>query len=321
MVTVTAPTGVSDPAPAVAVAVAAHLAAGGATPVIDVQLTRPTSVERVALPSAPGDRFLISVNDPARAADALGVAMRRARWLARPREVAAAPEGVDVAAARKVVAGNLASCPQGGWLRVPEVAALCDAAGLARVAATWVTTPDEAVLAAVALGRPVAVKGFVEGVVHKGDAGLLRLPVTSPAEVGRVVAEWRAHAGAAWTGAAVQPVADPGDELLVGALRDRSAGPVVVLGAGGRATDALGHRVHRLAPLTDADADDMIAGTGLFDTAHGRRLDRAGVADCLRRVAWLVDVVGEIAELDVNPLVVTEGTAVALDVRVRVAAG
>ena len=56
VVTVTAPTGVSDPGSGVAVAVAARLAAGGATPVIDVQLTRPTSVERLALPSAPGDR-------------------------------------------------------------------------------------------------------------------------------------------------------------------------------------------------------------------------------------------------------------------------
>jgi acyl-CoA synthetase (NDP forming) len=318
VVTVTTPTGVSDPAPAVAAAVGAHLGGCGSTPVIDVRLTGATSVQRVHLPAAPADRFLVSVDDPARAAAALGVAVRRARWLSRSREVPAAPDGVDVAAARAVVASLLAATPAGGWLGVPAVAALCDAAGLPRIGSTWVTTPDEAVLAAVALGRPVAVKGYVDGVVHKGDAGLLRLPVTSPAEVGRVVGEWRARAGAAWAGAAVQPVVEPGDELLVGALRDRSAGPVVVLGAGGRATDALGHRVHRLAPLSDLDALDMIAGTGLFGTAHGRRLDGAGVADCLRRVAWLVDVLPEIAELDVNPLVVTERSAAALDVRVRV---
>ena len=317
VVTVTAPTAVSDPATAVADAVAADAAAGGATVVVDVRLTGTASVERVPLP-APSDRFLVSVNDPAVAAGALGVAMRRARWLCSPREVATAPDGVDVRAAREAVRAVLAREPRGGWAQVLETVALCAAAGLPQVPATWATTSEEAVLAAVELDGPVAVKGYVDGVVHKGDAGLLRLPLTGPAEVGRVVREWRERAGDAWTGALVQPMVEPGDELLVGALRDASAGPVVVLGAGGRATDALGHRVHRLAPLATGDADEMIARTGLFDTPHGRRLTRAGVSDCLRRVGWLVDVLPEIAELDLNPLVVTERTAVALDVRIRV---
>jgi hypothetical protein len=76
--------------------------------------------------------------------------------------------------------------------------------------------------------------------------------------------------------------------------------------------------VHRLAPLADADAAEMLAATGLFDTPHGRSLDPAGIADCLRRVAWLADVLPEVTEVDVNPLAVTAGRCTALDVRVRV---
>ena len=76
--------------------------------------------------------------------------------------------------------------------------------------------------------------------------------------------------------------------------------------------------MHRLAPLTDAEAAEMLAGTGLFDTAHGWSLDRAGVVDCLRRVAWLADALPEVAEIDVNPLVVGAGRCTALDVRARV---
>jgi acyl-CoA synthetase (NDP forming) len=159
----------------------------------------------------------------------------------------------------------------------------------------------------------------VAGVLHKGDAGLLRLPVTDPLEVGRAVAEWQERAGAAWLGAVVQPVVPPGDELLIGAVRDASAGAVVVVGAGGRATDALGHRVHRLAPVSDADTDDMLTGTGLFETEHGRALDRAAVRDAVRRASWLVDALPEVAELDVNPLVASDRAAVALDVRIRLA--
>jgi hypothetical protein len=157
-------------------------------------------------------------------------------------------------------------------------------------------------------------------VVHKGDAGLLRLPVTDGAEAARVVAEWAGRAGGRWLGAVVQPMVAPGDELLIGAVRDSSAGPVIALGPGGRATDALGHRVHRLAPPTDADVDDMLAATELFGTGHGRSLDLAGISDCLRRVAWLADALPELAEMDVNPLVFTAGSCVALDVRARIQA-
>ena len=114
------------------------------------------------------------------------------------------------------------------------------------------------------------------------------------------------------------PPVPAGDELLVGAGRDPSAGPLVVLGPGGPATDALGHRVHRLAPVGDAEVVEMLDGTGLFATAHGQRLDRPGVGECLRRVGWLVDAVSEIAEIEVNPLVVSPTEARALDVRVRV---
>jgi succinyl-CoA synthetase beta subunit len=66
------------------------------------------------------------------------------------------------------------------------------------------------------------------------------------------------------------------------------------------------------------EADEMLAASGLFATGHGGRLARAAVADCVRRVGWLVDALPEIVELEVNPLVVTERAALALDVRVRV---
>ncbi|MET0765995.1 MAG: acetate--CoA ligase family protein, partial [Blastococcus sp.] len=316
--TVTAPTAVSDPAPGVVAGAAASAAEGRATPVVDVQPTRATSVERLALPGAPDARFLVSVNDPGTAARALASAMRRQEWLSRPAEVGQAPPGVDVRAAREALGAALVRKPDGDWLLPPEVAALCRAAGLRTVPTSWVRTAGEARSVARTHGGPIAVKGYVSGVLHKGDAGYLRLPVTAPAEAAEAVSDFRARAGSGWLGAVVQPMVAPGDELLVGAVRDDSAGPVVVLGPGGRATDALGHRVHRLAPVTDTEAEEMLAATGLFDTAHGRALDRIGIADCVRRVGWLADALPEVAEIDVNPLVATASRTLALDVRVRV---
>ncbi|GAA3162254.1 bifunctional GNAT family N-acetyltransferase/acetate--CoA ligase family protein [Blastococcus jejuensis] len=318
VLTVTAPTAVSDPATGVVVAAAAAAARGCPTPVIDVALVRPTSVERVVLPGAPPGRFLVSVNEPGTAARALAVAARRRAWLSRTPGPPVVPPGVDVRAARAAVTAALARQPAGGWLLPPEVEALCSAGGLRLVPSAWATTAAEAAAAAAGIGGAVAVKGYVSGVVHKGDAGLLRLPVADPAEVGRTVDEWAERAGTSWLGVVVQPMVTPGDELLVGAVRDSSAGPVVAVGPGGRATDALGHRVHRLAPLSAADVEDLLDGTGLFVTGHGAALDRTGIGDCALRVGWLADVLPEVAEIDVNPLVVTEAGALALDVRIRI---
>ncbi|MCF6734354.1 GNAT family N-acetyltransferase [Blastococcus sp. KM273129] len=311
VVTVTVPTAVSDPGPAVPAVLAAAV---DPAPVVDVRLAGDGVA--CALPLPGGSRFLTSVTEPAVAARALGVAWRRAAWLGRPRG-AVPPASGDVVAARAVVRAALARAPEGDWLLPDEVAALCDAAGLRVVPTSWAEGPEEAAAAATGLAGPVAVKGVVRGAVHKADAGLLRLPVAA-GDVAGIVAAWQRRAAGDWLGAVVQPVVPAGDEFLVGAVHDEAAGAVVVLGPGGRATDALGHRVHRLAPVGEADVAEMLAGTGLFATVHGRTLAADAVARCLRQVAWLADALPEVAEIDVNPLVVTPQDAQALDVRVRV---
>ncbi len=314
VVTATLPTGVGDPGPGV---VAGAAAAGEGAPVLDVRLGRATVLERLVLP---GNRFLVSVADPMTAARALAAAVARRDYLGRPAEEPAAPDGVDVRAARDVVTAVLERAPGGDWLRPAEVSRLCAAAGIPLVATAWARTPEEAAAETARVGAPVAVKGVVRGVVHKADAGLLRLPVGSPAEVATVVDGWMRQAGSDWQGAIVQPVVPPGDELLVGAVRDASAGAVVAVGPGGRAADALGHRVHRLAPLSADEADAALTDTGLFGTVHGAGLDRAGAADSLRRFGWLADVLPELAEVEANPLRVDAGGCLALDVRARVTA-
>lgn len=319
VLTVTAPTAVSDPAVGIPGAATAGALRGTETPLIDVQLVRPTTVERIELPGAPPGRFLVSVNEPGLAARALAVAVRRRAWLSRRPGPPTVPEGIDIHGAHEVVTDALSRSPAGGWLLPLEVDALCRAAGIPAVPIRWVTTGPEAVAEVRRAAGPVALKGVVDGVLHKGDAGLLRLPVTDAEEAGRTVAEWVGRAGDRWVGAVVQPLVAPGDEFLVGAVRDASAGPVVALGPGGRATDALGHRVHRLAPPTDADVDDMMVATELFGTGHGSSLDLVGIRDCIRRVGWLADALPPLAEIDVNPLVVTPECSVALDVRVRIA--
>jgi acyl-CoA synthetase (NDP forming)/GNAT superfamily N-acetyltransferase len=314
VVTVTVATAAGDPHEGVAAGVSTS---GRHVPVVDVRPSRGTAVERIDLPR---DGFVVSVQEPATAATALGAAVRRRTWLHREPGFPLVPTGVDFASAHAAVSAAVRRDPD-GWLEPVDVAMLCTAAGLHPVETVVVRTPDEARVAASRLAGPVVVKGVVAGVVHKADAGLLRMPVTDPVEVARIVAEWTARWEDGWRGAVVQPLVAPGDELLVGAVRHPSAGPLVAVGPGGRAADALGHRVHRLAPLTAAEAEDMVRATGLFDTEHGRGLDHEAVQDCLHRVGWLLDVLPGLAEVEVNPLVVRRRGAVVIDVRMRVAPG
>ena len=109
--------------------------------------------------------------DAAAAAAALGHAVTRAEWLARPRGTTTHVTGVDGARAGGVVAGFLAAHPEGGWLDPAQVQEVLQAFGLPVLASVVVDGPDDAVDAYTAAGRPVALKAVVDGVLHKAAAG------------------------------------------------------------------------------------------------------------------------------------------------------
>ena len=144
-----------------------------------------------------------------------------------------------------------------------------------------------------AAGRPVAVKAVADGVLHKAAAGGVRLGLTDPEAVARAAAELATGSGERLRGLLVQPMAPAGPELLVGVTGDPVFGPLVTVGLGGTSTDLVADRAHRLVPLTDADAEEMLgefrAGARLFDPAAGPALDRAGVRDVIVRVGRLAE--------------------------------
>lgn len=122
----------------------------------------------------------------------------------------------------------------------------------------------------------------------------------------------------------VQPMARPGVETIIGVVQDRAFGPLVMFGMGGVATELLADRAFRVLPLTDADAHDLVRTLRGSPLLFGYRGAPMAATDALEatlcRVGQLADELPEIAELDLNPVVVTERGAVAVDVKVRVAA-
>ena len=311
---VTAATALTDPFPGIAAA-AVH----EGTPVLAVRLGQAEHVTGLA---AAGGTIPVFA-DAAAAAAALAQAVTRAEWLARPRGTKKHVTGVDGVRACGVVAGFLSAHPEGGWLEPSQVQDVLQAFGLPVLASAVVDGPDDAVDAYTAAGRPVALKAVVDGVLHKAAAGGVRLGLDSADAVRHAAGEFASLFGPRLRGYLVQPMATTGAELLVGVVSEPVFGPLVAVGLGGTATDLFADRVHRLVPLTDADADEMLtafhAGARLFDPHRSPPLDRRAAVDTVVRIGRLAGELPEVVELDLNPVVVGADGCVVVDARIRVA--
>jgi len=189
------------------------------------------------------------------------------------------------------------------------------------------STADEAVQAAQEIGFPVAVKIASPDISHKSDVGGvvvgLRTAASVRAAFKRVIRNaQRARPNARIEGAVVQAMAQPGREVIVGAVRDPQFGPLVMFGSGGLYVELLRDVSFRLAPVSRSEAQAMIGETlagRLLDGLRGQPpADKSAVANVIVTVSELVAADDSITELDINPLVVYdegEGT-VAVDLRV-----
>jgi acyl-CoA synthetase (NDP forming)/GNAT superfamily N-acetyltransferase len=263
---------------------------------------------------------------PEAAARALGAAARRGAWLAREGSPRAdvLGDGIDVDAGAAVIAGALAE--GGGWLPPEAVRALAVSYGLPLIEQTVVATPAAVGSAAERLGRPVAIKAIAPGVVHKTDAGAVRLGLQGRDEAraaARAMAARLRRGGHPVERFVVQPMAEPGVELLLGVAADPVFGPVVACAAGGTAAELLADTTVRLAPLTERDVHEMPRELASFALLSGFRgsppCDVDALEDLLRRVSALADDLPAVAELDCNPVIVGPKGAMVVDMRVRVA--
>nr|WP_232074981.1 GNAT family N-acetyltransferase [Phytohabitans suffuscus] len=161
----------------------------------------------------------------------------------------------------------------------------------------------EAVAAAGRLGYPVALKSAGEGLRHRLDLGAVRLDLTDESAVARAYPEMADRFG---PGVLVQAMVPPGVACVVEVVEDPAFGPVVGFGLGGVATDLLGDRAWRPAPLTDRDAAAMVDEPRAAPLLRGYRgaepVDRAALAELLIRVGRLADERPEVRELRLNPV-------------------
>jgi acetate---CoA ligase (ADP-forming) len=193
-------------------------------------------------------------------------------------------------------------------------------AGIPFGAARTVSGSDEAVAAAQALGFPVILKAL--GLLHKSDAGGVVLGLRDESELSQALDDLAARlAPESFSVEAAEDVA-AGFELLVGGRRDPRFGPLVLVAAGGIHAEVMQDTAVALAPVDEAAAEDLVrslASAPLLAGSRGRpRLDVAAAARAVAALSRFAAAHPEVAEVEVNPLLVRrEGEgAVGLDARV-----
>jgi acyl-CoA synthetase (NDP forming) len=227
-------------------------------------------------------------------------------------------------------AAVLAEPASAGPLGADAARRLLDAFGIPLAGEGLAQTAAEARRVATGIGFPVVMKLASPDFPHKSDAGLVQLGVDSAGRAATVHGELMARAvkakpKATIEGVQIQQQVAGGVEMIVGVTRDPVFGPAVLVGTGGVFAEVLKDVTVRPLPLDRRDAEEMVKslrGYALLLGARGQpRADIKALVDVILAVARLASACGErLSELDLNPVVVLQRGAVAVDSLVVTAA-
>lgn len=212
-------------------------------------------------------------------------------------------------------------------LTAPEGKLVCDAYGISVPKEGVATSGKDAAKLAEGMGFPVVMKIVSPEILHKTEAGGVKVGVANAADAMKafdeIVANARGYnATATILGVQVQQMIQGGQEVIIGAVTDPSFGKLVAFGLGGVLVEVLKDITFRLAPATREDALSMLDGIAAAEILKGVRgadpVDREALSGLIQRVSQLVADFPEISEMDLNPVFASKSGAIAADVRIVV---
>lgn len=306
------------------IAAAIHRGAEGCgKPVLAVLMSKrglPQGMAELQDTPIPAYRF------PESAARALGAMWRYRQWLDRPvAEVRRFPVKGDCV--REIIANAMGEGRE--RLSVPEAFEVLDCYGIPVAPFRIARDEAEVMAAASELGYPVVLKAVSQDIVHKTEAGAVKLDLRDDESVRSA---WREIAAsleqegpqAREAGVLVQRMWTGGRETIVGMTMEPQFGPIVMFGLGGVYVEVQRDVAFRVQPVSTVDAREMIhslRGYRILEGVRGEEgVDLAQLSEVVERVSQLVGDHPEIQEMDINPfLAFPEGRAsVAVDARFRV---
>lgn len=211
---------------------------------------------------------------------------------------------------------NVGSLPEtpNGILNEKEAKDLLSHYGVCTTHDRIASSHSDALVAAHDIGYPVVAKVLSKEIAHKSDLGLVQLNINSDAELKLAYEELLGRAKAhvpesALEGVLIQEMVSGGREMIVGLKWDENFGQTVLLGFGGVFTEIIGEFSVRLAPLTRADAREMVAGLKGYELLKGARggavLDIEALEVTLLQLSKLgISMGAKLRTLDINPLIV-----------------
>jgi acetate---CoA ligase (ADP-forming) subunit beta len=206
-----------------------------------------------------------------------------------------------------------------------EAKDLLSRAGIPVVPTRLARSNKEAVALSREIGFPVALKIVSPDIIHKSDAGGVKLGLASATEVSRVYSGMMASIkqkfpAAVIDGVSVQKMAQPGVEIIIGMSKDPQFGPVMMFGLGGILVEVLKDVSFRVVPLDHRDAAQMVREIKGFTLLQGFRgqepVNIARLEELLLQVSAFIEQNPQIKELDLNPLFARGDSILAVDARI-----
>jgi len=223
------------------------------------------------------------------------------------------PLEIDTAAVRSITDRALSEGRR--QLLEVEAKAVLAHAGISVPETRMAKNLEECVAAANGIGYPVVLKISSPDIIHKTEVGGVKVGIGNEDEAisayrSIMVSARRFHPGARIYGVIVSAMVPEGVETIIGASTDPSFGKIVMFGLGGIYVEVLKDVIFRIPPLGKTEAAEAVASIDSFPLLLGIRgekpKDISATADAFHRLSHLVEMVPEIAELDVNPLIVRE---------------
>lgn len=186
-----------------------------------------------------------------------------------------------------------------------------------------VSSPDEAVAAALELGLPVAAKLCGARIAHKTERNLVRLGLDNEAAVATAASELLAAAqpGDGEVGVLMVSMVSGRRELIAGVIRDAQFGACVMLGLGGIFAEVLEDVAFAVAPLSDLDAAELIGALQnqkLLGAFRGEpAVDRGALAKLLTSLSRVAEQRPDVVSIDLNPLIIRDAEPVVVDALVE----
>jgi acetate---CoA ligase (ADP-forming) subunit beta len=207
----------------------------------------------------------------------------------------------------------------------PEAKTICIEYGIAVTKFNVAKSEAEAAAFAEKIGFPIVLKIVSPDIIHKTDAGGVKVNLKTQAEVKAAYKQILENvknfkADAAIAGVLVQEMAPQGIEVIIGAIKDAQFGQTLMFGLGGIFVELLKDVTFRVAPIAAQDAAEMITGVKAFPLLNGYRntpaADVKALVDVLLCVSKLVMEHPEIKEIDLNPVMAYEKGAKTVDARI-----